>query len=59
MSIQRRIADLRDEIEDLIERQKACRSFTERMRYQNLIDEKGTELEDLESELFELSKQYV
>jgi hypothetical protein len=57
--MRRKIEELKDEIEDLIERQKACRSFVERMRYQNLIDEKGTELEDLESDLFELSRQYV
>ena len=57
--MRRKIEELKDEIEDLIERQEAVKDSVEKMVYQDLIAEKGEELEDLETEFFELSRQYV
>jgi len=54
-----RIEELKNEIKDLIERQEAVKDSVEKMVYQDLIAEKGEELEDLETEFFELSRQYV
>jgi hypothetical protein len=54
-----KIEELKEEIKDLIERQEATDDSTERMVYQDLISEKSIELEDLETEFFELSRQYV
>jgi len=54
-----RIEELKDEIKDLIERQEAVKDPSEKMVYQDLIAEKGEELEDLEREFEELARQYV
>jgi HAMP domain-containing protein len=54
-----RIEELKDEIKDLIERQEAVKDPVEKMVYQDLIAEKGAELEDLEREFGELARQYV
>lgn len=54
-----RIEELKDEIKDLIERQEAVKDLAEKMVYQDLIAEKGEELEDLEQEFGELARQYV
>jgi len=57
--MRRKIEELKDEIEDLIERQEAVKDSVEKMVYQDLIAEKGAELEDLEREFGELARQYV
>jgi len=57
--MRRKIEELKDEIEDLIERQEAVKDPVEKMVYQDLIAEKGAELEDLEREFGELARQYV
>lgn len=54
-----RIEELKDEIKDLIERQEVVKDPAEKMVYQDLIAEKGEELEDLEQEFGELARQYV
>ena len=54
-----RIEELKDEIKDLIKRQEAVKDPVEKMVYQDLIAEKGEELEDLEREFGELARQYV
>lgn len=54
-----RIEELKDEIKDLIERQEVVKDPAEKMVYQDLIAEKGEELEDLEREFGELARQYV
>jgi HAMP domain-containing protein len=54
-----RIEELKDEIKDLIKRQEAVKDPVEKMVYQDLIAEKGAELEDLEREFGELARQYV
>jgi len=54
-----RIEELKNEIKDLIERQEAVKDSVEKMVYQDLIAEKGEELEDLEREFGELARQYV
>ncbi len=54
-----RIEELKNEIKDLIERQETVKDPVEKMVYQDLIAEKGEELEDLEREFGELARQYV
>jgi hypothetical protein len=54
-----RIEELKNEIKDLIERQEVVKDPAEKMVYQDLIAEKGEELEDLEREFGELARQYV
>lgn len=59
MSLQLLISDLREEIGDIIQRQEASIDPSVKTDYSYLLSEKGEELEDLEQELSELSRQYV
>jgi len=59
MSLQLLISDLREEIGDIIQRQEASTDPSVKADYSCLLSEKGEELEDLEQELSELSRQYV
>ena len=49
MTIWQEIEELRAEIQDLIEREKACEDPVEKANYMDLICLKAEELEDLES----------
>jgi len=49
MTIWQEIEELRAEIRDLIEREKACEDPAEKANYMDLICLKAEEIEDLES----------
>ena len=49
MTIRQEIEELREEIQDLIEREEACVDPIEKANYTDLIAFKAEELEDLES----------